>query len=372
MKKLLLGTVFFLTTVSVYGQFAPNTILTAAQLNAALARPTIVGGSIDGTPVGGSIPSTGLFTTLQASVPVGSSSGGTNSRYFSVAGPTTARTYTFPDANITVARIDAAQTFTGVQTFAGDAQLTTLTATGQTSLGGAFGAEGLRVVPVTSAVNRVEAVGAAAFGSVAIQSAGSNSDINLHLASKGNSSVSIWTGGNGNHAGIAVYDDPNAVNWLMIKEGATGIPLTISSQGDANAELKLTTSGNGNISLTPAGTGLVKISGGVYYNSLHSSNTAPTLSGFGTSPSLPSNNGTAAFSINVGSGGIASTGTITLPTAAHNWICSFVDTTNPATAVTSQTGGTATTITLTNYSRVTGLATAWAANDVLFAMCAAF
>ena len=43
--------------------------------------------------------------------------GGTGSAYFTVAGPTVARVYTFPDAAATIARTDAAQSFTGVQTF---------------------------------------------------------------------------------------------------------------------------------------------------------------------------------------------------------------------------------------------------------------
>lgn len=43
--------------------------------------------------------------------------GGTGIAYFTVAGPTVARTYTFPDAAATIARTDAANTFTGVQTF---------------------------------------------------------------------------------------------------------------------------------------------------------------------------------------------------------------------------------------------------------------
>jgi hypothetical protein len=48
------------------------------------------------------------------------------------AGPTVARTITYPDANITVARTDAANTFTGIQTFStpiATASVATMTAT---------------------------------------------------------------------------------------------------------------------------------------------------------------------------------------------------------------------------------------------------
>lgn len=47
---------------------------------------------------------------------------------FSVTGPTVARSYTFPDANATIARTDAAQTFTGTQTFTGDVFINNTTA----------------------------------------------------------------------------------------------------------------------------------------------------------------------------------------------------------------------------------------------------
>lgn len=45
-------------------QFSPGQVLNAAALNAALASPTIIGGSINGAPVGGITPSSGAFTTL--------------------------------------------------------------------------------------------------------------------------------------------------------------------------------------------------------------------------------------------------------------------------------------------------------------------
>ena len=94
--------------------------------------------------------------------------------------------------------------------------------------------------------------------------------------------------------------------------------------------------------------------------------TAPTIaSGFGASPSIASSNGTAAFTVNVGTGGSASSGVITLPAATTGWVLSCVDITNAATSVTVQTAGTTTSATIANYSRTTGLLTAWAASDVI-------
>ncbi|HXK32310.1 MAG TPA: sialidase family protein [Candidatus Paceibacterota bacterium] len=56
--------------------------------------------------------------------------GGTGSTYFTVAGPTVTRTYTFPDANETIATLGQTQTFSGTKTFSG----TTLTLSAATAI----------------------------------------------------------------------------------------------------------------------------------------------------------------------------------------------------------------------------------------------
>jgi hypothetical protein len=100
--------------------------------------------------------------------------------------------------------------------------------------------------------------------------------------------------------------------------------------------------------------------------------TAPTISsGFGTSPSVVANNGTLAFTINVGTGGTASSGVITLPGASTGWVCFFSDQTTPGANLTKQTANTTTSVSVTNYN-TSGTATAWSANDVLIAHCDAF
>lgn len=65
MKKLLaLFLSLSLACLPASGQFTPGQVLGAAQLNAALAAPNITGGSINNSPIGGTTPSTGKFTTL--------------------------------------------------------------------------------------------------------------------------------------------------------------------------------------------------------------------------------------------------------------------------------------------------------------------
>ena len=103
------------------------------------------------------------------------------------------------------------------------------------------------------------------------------------------------------------------------------------------------------------------------------SSTAPTISsGFGTTPSIVASNGTAAFTINVGTGGTASSGVVGLPTATTGWSCEAQDQTTPGVNATKQTANTTTSVTLTNYNTTTGVAAAWTASDILYVNCVAF
>lgn len=99
--------------------------------------------------------------------------------------------------------------------------------------------------------------------------------------------------------------------------------------------------------------------------------TAPTISsGFGTSPSIASNNGTASFTVNVGTGGTASSGVIGLPTATNGWNCTCQDTTTFSTTVflCRQTASSTTTATIGNFN-TSAAAAAWVASDVLNVSC---
>lgn len=100
------------------------------------------------------------------------------------------------------------------------------------------------------------------------------------------------------------------------------------------------------------------------FQNLLESATAPTISsGFGTTPSIVTPNGTETFRVNVGTGGVATSGVIGLPTAANGWNCQVTDTTN--NNVTRETAFTTTTVTVT-------AAAAWVASDILIFNCAAF
>lgn len=95
------------------------------------------------------------------------------------------------------------------------------------------------------------------------------------------------------------------------------------------------------------------------------SSTAPTISsGFGTSPSIISSNGNCTFRVGVGTGGVATSGVISVPAATTGWNCSVWDLTNLNTG-TRQTASTTTTITVTTNA-------AWTASDTLVYVCKAF
>ena len=122
-----------------------------------------------------------------------------------------------------------------------------------------------------------------------------------------------------------------------------------------------------------SGTGSLLLTGGIFVASTGAdlstgtplfSPTAPTISsGFGTSPSIVSSNGSITFRINVGTGGVATSGVVGLPTAPSGWNCIVQDMTN--NTATRQTASTTTTATFT-------AAAAWAASDILVAQCIAY
>jgi hypothetical protein len=106
------------------------------------------------------------------------------------------------------------------------------------------------------------------------------------------------------------------------------------------------------------------------------SSTAPTIgSGFGTSPSVAGAR-TAAFTVNVGTGGTASSGVLTMPTATTGWNCHVENRTavaaNAADQRTVQTATTTTSVTVQNQTISTGAALAWTASDVLAFLCMAY
>jgi hypothetical protein len=114
---------------------------------------------------------------------------------------------------------------------------TTLTATGQTSLGGAAGSESLRVVTVASAVNRLQAQGGVAGNTnfPRFLTEGSDANIFMNLLAKGASGIRSFVNG---AEQMRVAHTASAVNFVQVTGAATGGPPVISAQGsDATVAL---------------------------------------------------------------------------------------------------------------------------------------
>lgn len=102
----------------------------------------------------------------------------------------------------------------------------------------------------------------------------------------------------------------------------------------------------------------------------------PTITGAGcggSAASIPSANGTVAFTINVGTAPASSGCTVTLPTATTGWNCSVNDFTTISTSVfvQKQTASTTGSATFVNYSSV-AVATAPSASDIYHVQCSAY
>lgn len=80
-----------------------------------------------------------------------------------------------------------------------------------------------------------------------------------------------------------------------------------------------------------------------------------------------------AFRLTNGASGCAgSTMVLTLPAARTGWVCDFHDITNPTTTYDEQSADTTTSVTVTNYTRTTGVVLTWVASDVLKGKCSPF
>ena len=96
-------------------------------------------------------------------------------------------------------------------------------------------------------------------------------------------------------------------------------------------------------------------------------------SGFGAAPFITSGKQYTTFSVNVGTGGTASSGQITIPFGQVNgYICSATEQTSADSFVTVATITTGNTVTLTNFSRTTGLLIAWPSGAQVNVQCAPY
>jgi hypothetical protein len=147
---------------------------------------------------------------------------------------------------------------------------TTLTATGQTSLGGAAGAESLRALNTASTVNWVQTAGGLAGVGPILSVQGSDASVDFLYSAKGTAGSHVFRT-NSTTRQFQVNHTTTAVNYMQVTGAITGAGPALSVAGsNADIDLNLTPKGAGNVRfgtytgtiLTPTGYITIKDSGG--------------------------------------------------------------------------------------------------------------
>lgn len=324
--------------------------LASAQYENQGTATTVLHGNAAGNPTWSAVS---LTADVSGILP--GANGGTNNAFMAFTGPATSlKTFTLPNASSTIA------------TGTGTTNVTPKwTGTGGTLGDGCWTDDGALMTTTTCAAIGLGTATPKTILSYTVPAA----DRLLHIAGTGNNTV-IIAGDTGADFGLIDSNGTADRRWLTMR--LTGTAGTISRNTDAAAAGATYASFDLSADVVTFG-GTVATAQYNVAARLAISPTAPTVSGFCTSPTVPANNGTAAFTIQPGTicAGI-STGTITLPAATTAWACTIQNVTTPASYVIGQTGGTTTTATITNYSRTTGLAIAWNDSDVHRVSCMAY
>jgi hypothetical protein len=180
------------------------------------------------------------------------------------------------------------------------------------------------------------------------------------ISSRSSTTAGIWIAGNA--------ASPTATNYLVEQESDGSVYMQSSgsspiiSFGINNVYGLVFSSSALTSSTQTVDFAAFKLSG-----KLTASSTAATISGgFGSGASITASTGTTAWTINVGTGGTASSGTFTMPAAVNEWFCDCRD---EAAAVgltqTRPSGGNGNSCSVANVNTATGVAAAWAASTVL-------
>lgn len=122
---------------------------------------------------------------------------------------------------------------------------TTLTATGQTSLGGAAGAEGLRVLNVPSSTRYIQVNGSVS-SNVFIEAIAPSGNVGFVQTSRGTGTHAFATSSVTSNVQAVVSHTASAVNYHQLTGSATGSgPIHSVAGSDTNIDLNLTSKGTG-------------------------------------------------------------------------------------------------------------------------------
>lgn len=187
----------------------------------------------------------------------------------------------------------------------------------------------------------------------------------VHVGSTAGSGIDITAG----TAASAVSAETITQTWNYNTAAITGVKWTFTdTSSHANTlafQILCGASGTTNCLSVPK-------EGGIAFAAKAISGTAPTLASGGcTSPTAVTSNGTAAFSVGVGTSCSGSQPLVfTLPAATTGWQCTARNQTSPTGSSPAMSSTVSTTsVTITNYSRTLGTAAAWTDSDVVVVSC---
>jgi hypothetical protein len=199
----------------------------------------ITGGNINGTTIGGTTPAAGTFTTLTATGQT-SLGGAAGSEGFRVYVPST--TGTWLSARSTSSSVFLGEEGTSLPFVVNTNSNIFSVRTGTL---GAVSLEQLRVAHTASAVNYVQVIGAATTIAPAISAQGSDTNVNLNVLSKGTGYIGFTTNATSNQ--VRILHTANA-NYITLTGSASGSGVVFGAGGtDTNIDLTLTPKGTGNV-----------------------------------------------------------------------------------------------------------------------------
>ena len=152
---------------------------------------------------------------------------------------------------------------------------------------------------------------------------------------------------------------------IVSGSGVTANSIVTANLGNNNYQLSQTSSATGSITLTATLTA----------SSIQDASnvTAPVYASGGctTTPAFGAGSIPYSWTLTNGASGCSgNTITLTLPAAAHKWVCTAHDVTSPTTTVVEQSAaGSTTSVVFTNYTRTTGAVLTWVASDVIIGSC---
>jgi hypothetical protein len=245
----------------------------------------ITGGAINNTPIGGTTPAAGTFTTLTATSTATLGGDATNPALVAVASAGNTRWLAVTGSASGNVNLSIGGT--------GNGNLALIPrGTGGVSLNSGASATNTQffAAHTASAVNFVQVTGAATGGNVAISSQGSDNSVPILYQAKGGGSHRFITNNTIEHFRVA--HATNAVNYVQVTGSAAGNALPITAQGaDTNISQVFQSKGTGAINLAPGSSGVnisnggtvtavTNTAGGTLYTSLPTpSISAPTTAG---------------------------------------------------------------------------------------------